>query len=238
MTKDYPYGYMGFKAEQLSAGLGNSRPADLKESFQIGPADPRATSIQRLWPERPENLRQAWEEYYEAMNDLAQTLLQLCAIGLGLEENWFADKCDRHMSALRALNYPVMPSPPEPDQYRASQHTDYGSFTILKSGGPGLQVLNKGGEWQSIDPTDDMLVVNLGDLMPYWTNNRYVSTMHRVVYIEGDHAQRRQSMPFFHNMNADAIIECIPTCHSAENPPKNPVITAGEHLMRKHKSTY
>jgi isopenicillin N synthase-like dioxygenase len=67
------------------------------------------------------------------------------ALSLDLDEHWFVAKNDRHASSLRALNYPALgpgsPHPPsQPGQMRASAHTDYGVLTILKSGGPGLQV--------------------------------------------------------------------------------------------------
>jgi len=238
MTKDYPYGYMGLKEEQLSAGLGQIRPADLKESFQIGPHDPRAGAAPRQFPSNPPGFANAWHNYYEAMVVLANDLLELCALALELPQDWFKDKCDKHMSALRSLNYPAGTVAPEKDQFRASEHTDYGSLTILKSGGPGLQVKNKLGEWQNIDPTDDMFVINLGDLMARWTNDRWVSTLHRVVFMEGDFAKRRQSTAFFHNVNNDAEITCIPTCCAEGEAPKYPPISAGEHLMTKHKSTY
>jgi isopenicillin N synthase-like dioxygenase len=71
---------------------------------QVGPADPASTGAPaRQWPSQPADLKHAWENYYNAMNNLANTLLELCAIGLGLDEHWFQDKTDRNLSALRAL---------------------------------------------------------------------------------------------------------------------------------------
>lgn len=66
------------------------------------------------------------------------------ALSLELDEHWFVSKNDKHASSLRALNYPALGAgsslQPKPGQMRASAHTDYGVLTILKSGGPGLQV--------------------------------------------------------------------------------------------------
>jgi isopenicillin N synthase-like dioxygenase len=166
------------------------------------------------------------------MEVLADALLRIFAIALELPEFWFRDKIDRHSSALRALNYPEQTRAPIPGQLRASAHTDYGSLTILKSGGPGLQVQDKNGEWIDISPSFESFVVNLGDLMANWTNDMWASTPHRVV-VSSLSGERRQSMAFFHNPNSDAVIACIPTCCRHQRP-KYPPITAGEHLMRKH----
>jgi isopenicillin N synthase-like dioxygenase len=65
------------------------------------------------------------------METLAGELLRVMALALNLDENWFADKIDHHLSVLRALNYPHVDEAPKPGQMRAGAHTDYGSLTIL-----------------------------------------------------------------------------------------------------------
>jgi isopenicillin N synthase-like dioxygenase len=78
-------------------------------------------------------------------------------------------------------------------------------------------------------------VVNLGDLMAEWTNNRWVSTLHRVVNPPRDKAlgSRRLSMAFFHQPNYDAVIECLPTCCDADRPARYGRTTSGEHVWMK-----
>ena len=85
---------------------------------------------------------------------------------------------------------------------------------------------------------EDAFVINLGDLMARWTNDRWMSTPHRVINPpEEDLAKaRRQSVAFFCNINMDAEVECIPTC-AGEGGAKYGTITAGEHLMKKHSAT-
>ena len=121
---------------------------------------------------------------------------------------------DKHASAIRALNYPVMN-----DSYcvsghtRASAHTDYGTLTILKSGGPGLQAAKDTNPpiWIDVPHVENAFVINLGDLMRRWTNNQWLSTLHQVVNPEScDEWTRRQSIAFFHNVNSDAIVSAIP----------------------------
>lgn len=165
-------------------------------------------------------------------------LIPLPALGLRLDEDWFEDKITRHRSCLRALNYPHQDKTPEAGQIRAGAHTDYGSLTILaQDDAGGLQVRNATGEWQDIEPTPGAYVINLGDLMARWTNDRWVSTLHRVVNpqdIAGITARRgttrRQSMAFFHNINHDHLVECIPTCASASNPVKSVAYQSCSHF--------
>ena len=139
---------------------------------------------------------------------------------------------DEHGSALRLAHYPAVDGGAEPGQLRAGAHTDYGTLTVLWTDGQsGLQVETAAGEWIDVDDVDGGLIVNLGDLMQRWTNDRWRSTMHRVV-VPG-FAGRRLSIPFFHNANWDARIECI----VAGDEPRYPPTTAGRHLMEKFRST-
>ena len=125
----------------------------------------------------------------------------------------------------------------QPGQIRAGAHSDYGSLTILatedKPGG--LQVCNAAGEWVDVPIVDDCLIVNIGDLLARWTNDTWVSTLHRVVNPPaGAGAEsRRQSLVFFHNPNYDAVIESL----VPDAPPKYPRTTSGEHLRQLFTAT-
>jgi len=120
---------------------------------------------------------------------------------------------------------------------RAGAHTDYGSLTIVKPDGAegGLQVRAKDGSWLDVPHVPDAFVVNLGDLMAEWTNDRWVSTLHRVVNPSraAGAAARRLSMAFFHQPNYDAVIQCLPTCADADRPPRYRTTTSGEHVWMK-----
>lgn len=244
----YPYGYNPFTAEALNRSIGGDTPPDLKETFNVGPIDPparpmaamtdpdeRAVFSPNLWPDALPTLRPALEAYYRSMSDLAATLMDLFAAALGLDDGWFEPLIDRHGSALRLAHYPALDRPPPPGALRAGAHTDYGTLTILRlDDEPGLQVRSAGADWVDVTVPDDALVVNLGDLMERWTNDRWRSTMHRVVVPDGGGAPRRLTMPFFHNANWDALVECIAADgESARHEP----VTAGRHLMAKFRST-
>jgi isopenicillin N synthase-like dioxygenase len=134
---------------------------------------------------------------------------------------------------LRLLNYPPLPVL-KPGMTWAGEHTDYGILTILWSpNSGGLQAKNRAGRWLDVDAAPDTFVINIGDLMMNWTNDRWVSTLHRVVPTSGDTTRRRQSIPFFYNPNPDALIECLPTCTDAQHPPKYVPILARDHLQMK-----
>lgn len=233
MTDEYPYGYSGYKEEILSKGYGDKQAlADLKESFAIGPYNPAALMPAVRWPSQPLHMSKHWLAYYNAMEHLSHDLLRLFALALNLPENWFDDKIDHHRSSLRALNYPAQSSLPNSDQQlRAGAHTDYGSLTILlQDHVGGLQVKTRAGAWQDVPYIPDAFVINLGDLMARWTNDRWVSTLHRVK----PSIPRRESIAFFHNINHDHLVTCLPTCITANNPAKYQPILAWDHLMEKH----
>lgn len=243
----YPYGYSVLGGEHLSKGKeaesgkkAGGGAGDLKEMMQIGPKNPSSGMPPRQLPAEPAGFSPAWEAYYEHCVDLANSLLRAFALALDLPENWFEPKTDKHISALRSNNYPDLNGMTVPEgAIRCSAHTDYGALTILKSGGPGLQV-SKDKEnpvWHDVPFVEDGFVINLGDLMRRWTNDQWSSTLHRVVNPPADKAAewgRRLSLAFFHNLNKDAMVEAIPSCVPKGVSPLYDPIVAGEFLMLKH----
>jgi isopenicillin N synthase-like dioxygenase len=240
----YPYGYLPPLAEALARSKGVESPPDLKESFNGGPEaapagldDPQALAFcyaATIWPERPAGFRQAWVAYYRAMEDLAARVMRVFAVALNLPEEYFAPFIDAPISALRALNYPALAHPPEPGQIRAGAHTDYGSLTILlpQAGSRGLEIFSPEGRWIEVPPSANAFVINIGDLMARWTNDRWVSTLHRVVIPADGGADRRQSFAFFHQPNWEAEISPLPG-----SAPKYEPVRSGPYLMSKFQST-
>ncbi|MBD3752302.1 MAG: isopenicillin N synthase family oxygenase, partial [Micrococcales bacterium] len=115
------------------------------------------------------------------------------------------------------------------------EHTDYGIVTILWADQvKGLQVLGADGSWNDVSPADDALLINLGDVTARWTNERWMSTLHRVKppVIDGT-IERRRSAAFFHDGNVDALIETLPSCVDAEHPDLYESVTVGEHIAAK-----
>jgi isopenicillin N synthase-like dioxygenase len=118
---------------------------------------------------------------------------------------------------------------------RMGAHTDYGVVTVLYADPvPGLQILGPDGTFVDVVPQPGALLVNLGDMTALWTNDRWRSTLHRVVPPSAaSGAARRRSVALFLDANYDARIECLPTCTGPDRPPKYPPVLAGEHLIAK-----
>ena len=206
-----PRGYKPVGYEALGHGNANMTPPDLKEYYHFGreswPNEPYFTSaegqryfIPNVWPRNPAGLRRAAARYYAAMERLVGELMRLTALGLGLEEHFFDDKIDRHITAMRLNFYPEVKEPPKPGQLRGGEHTDYGLLTILNGENVpgGLQVKTRAGTWIDVETDPDTFVVNIGDLLMRWTNDRWVSNVHRVATPPGNAAgAKRLSMAFF-----------------------------------------
>ena len=246
-----PRGYFPMASEALAKSLGVETPPDIKESFGIGTLSaPERDDIAadkldfhygpNLWPENPPGLRQALSHYMLETQALGDRLLQLFAAALSLRHDFFADFHTDAMCALRCLNYPATEEQPLPNQKGAGEHADYGSITILKPDPnvPGLEVRLPSGEWISAPRVEDGFIVNIGDMMARWTNDRWVSTLHRVISPgqDGGGQSRRQSMAFFYNASFDADITCIPTCRDKSEAPKYSTVQAGEYLVQRFSS--
>jgi isopenicillin N synthase-like dioxygenase len=203
----------------------------------LGSADwtDERVAVAEKWPDLP-GFREAYERYYAEMELLATELSRLFALALGLREDWFDASIDRHNSNLMANHYPADERPA--GEIRLSQHTDWGNLTILlqDESQRGLQVRGNDGEWLDVPVVPGAFVINIGDLLARWTNDRWVSTVHRVV--SNGTGGERFSLPFFHQPNFDAVIECIPTCATADNPPRYEPVVSGPYLLDKFKLAY
>ena len=279
-TTKYPYGYErsetlvkgklldGENDDVNEAGAG---AADLKETFAVGPPTENGSGMPpRRWIDSSPNhtiadFQNSLEAYYQRMEDLALILLQIFAIALDESPDFFENKMDHHMSALRLVHYyPLLESTTKTKSkskrrlVRAGAHTDYGALTILAAQEEGLEVLlrdnvatddnddeneNNKQRWYPVPLVPGALVVNLGDLMQRWTNNEWVSTMHRVVmpFTSPEAQERRYSMAYFVNINGDTPIKPLNCCRGRGEDDDGDVrnnsgrvITAGEHLMAKH----
>ncbi|RYZ07876.1 MAG: isopenicillin N synthase family oxygenase [Comamonadaceae bacterium] len=246
---DVARGYTGINEESLARSRDpEAYGSDLNESLMIGPVDqpdpayafaPAAGRhfAPNVWPEDLPELQPVYTAYYREMGALAEVLMRIFAVALGLPEHHFDDKVDKHISRLRVRNYPAQEQAPQPGQIRAGAHSDYGSLTILyaedKPGG--LQVCNANGEWVDVPVQPGCYIINIGDLMARWSNDNWVSTLHRVVNPPADAGagSRRQSLVFFHNPNYDAAITNLMPSQAAKYPPT----TSGEHLRALYVKT-
>jgi isopenicillin N synthase-like dioxygenase len=244
-----PRGYFPLESETLARTRGVETLPDLKECFSSGPLSPPDGHPPNdrfdffyganAWPDKPAGFRDAWIALYIEMEKLGARIMTLLAVALNLEEDFFAAFHRHPLGALRALNYPPRSSAATAGQPRAGAHSDYGSVTILKPDPKvgGLEVQLPQGGWTQAPVVDDAFIVNLGDLMARWTNDRWVSTLHRVSDPDtGGAVPRRQSIAYFMNPDYDAKIVTIPTCRGAGGRSNYPPVLAGEYLAGRFLS--
>ncbi len=239
-------GWIAGGKESNAATYGVDTPPDLKETFAYGTVDLADETLREkyptwyapnLWPSEPANFRSAAERFWREAKVLADELLQLFAVALELDQYHLVDKC-RRTTATGTLNWywPYTREEPVEGQYRIGPHTDFGTLTILdrQPGMGGLQVLDDHGKWIDAPCVDDGLIVNTGDMIRQWTNDRWCSNEHRVLppRAEAPH-EELISLVFFHEPDADAIIDPLATCVSPDNPARYEPITSMDYLAEK-----
>ena len=219
--------------------------ADLKEGFDIGrelpPDDPDVRAGKPLhgpnqWPEGLPGFRETCDAYFAAMSGLARTILRGLALALSLDEDFFEDKVDRPLAQLRLLHYPPQDGTIIERTLGCGAHTDYGCLTILAQDSVGgLQLQNAAGDWIEAPPIPGTFVINLGDQMARWTNDRYAATLHRVINRSG---RERYSVPFFFDPNYDTVISCLDGCREPGQQPRYAPVTGGAYLVQRFNETF
>ena len=232
-------GGTGFQSH-LSDDQIDKAPPDAAESFQMH-AELPANDADVLagkplhgpnqWPNALPQMRESLLDYYQAASTLARSVLEVFATGLDLERNFFRHFYQKPLNQLRLMHYPAQ-EPGENVPFGVRPHSDAGAFSmLLQDPVGGLEIRNKRGEWHLVPPIDGTLVVNIGDTMKLWTNNRFQSTPHRVLNTYG---ASRYSVPFFANPNYDAVIEPISTCVNDDNPPVFDLLHCGESMLHTY----
>ncbi len=235
-------GYEALRGQRLEPGA----PADVKEGFYLGrELDENDSRVQagrfnhgaNQWPPTLAGFRPVMERYQTAMTALAERLMAGLALSLALPEDYFAGFCNEAMATLRLLHYPPQPATAAPGEKGCGAHTDFGGLTLLlQDENPGLQVWDHSAEiWVDAPPLPGTYVVNLGDMIARWTNDRYRSTLHRVVNLSG---HERYSVPFFYGGNPDHLVSCIPTCLEPGEAPRHPSVTVEAHYREMYRRTY
>lgn len=241
-------GYSPPKSESLSLSLGvesANRMNDFFEAFNVGaarsdypgvelPADDYAENV---WPEVA-GFREKVEAYYAEAKRVAETMTVIFADALGLPEGFYDAYTGHSLDVMRMNNYALPPGriQLDGDLIGMGEHTDYGIVTVLWADQvKGLQVLGTDGSWNDVSPADDALLINLGDVTARWTNDQWMSTLHRVKppIVDGT-IERRRSAAYFHDGDIDALITTMPHLIDDAHPNRYPEpITVGEHIRAK-----
>lgn len=233
-------GYIGASSYRLNETLKPNLSESLVMMHELAPDDPELLAKKPLqgpnqWPELPE-FRETMLAYAGAMEELGRKLLVVFAKALELPDGYFSKSFEKPTTFLRLLHYPPQPEGAPDDQFGSAPHTDYGAITMLaQDGAGGLHVRHRSGEWIVATPVAGTFVVNIGDVMARWTNDRYVSTEHRVINAGGGD---RYSVPFFFDPNMNVTIECLETCTRAGIPPKYPPVRYGDYLLSRLNAHY
>ncbi|MFT4190232.1 MAG: 2-oxoglutarate and iron-dependent oxygenase domain-containing protein [Comamonas sp.] len=232
-------GYGAIATEQLDP----EQPGDYKETFDMSyhlpPSHPDVAAGKPLrgpnrHPELP-GWEALWEQHYQDMHALGLTLLRAIAIALGAPEDFFTQRFNEPISALRIIRYPARQGAASLSK-GAGEHTDYGCVTLLyQDPVGGLQVRNLEGEWIDAPFVPGTFVVNIGDMMARWSNDRYKSTPHRVI---SSLQHERYSIPYFVEPNPETVIDCLPGCFDAEHPPRYETTRCVDYMLRRFSETY
>ena len=138
----------------------------------------------------------------------------------------FAAAFEESQFSFRLSHYP--PVERQDGQYGIAPHTDANFMTFLaQSDVPGLQIQLGADEWCDVPYVPASFVVNTGDMLHRWTNERFLSTPHRAFNASGGD---RYAIPFFFACTIDYEITCLPTCQAPDNPPKYPPTSYLKHM--------
>ena len=235
---EHNIGYMpmGGSIARSSNVNNNTRPSVNEALFlrrERSPDDPDVIAGKRFrglnqWPTGLPGFRETALAYMTAMEALGKKLVRIYAVALDLPADYFDPKFAQPNVIQRFTHYPPRPAY-EDNEFSIAPHTDSGFMTLLApSAVPGLSIRLPDGTWFDAPSDPDAFIVNGGDILRRWTNDRFLSTPHRALNTSG---RERYAIPFFFDTHPDTLFSCLPTCQSPENPPKYEPITYDEYAL-------
>jgi len=165
---------------------------------------------------------------------MCDRMLPPFAVALGLSPDYFAPYFANEAHAnLRFLHYPPQDTL-EDNTFGQAPHTDNSFMTALaRAEVPGLALRLRSGEWFAPPIIPGTFLINLGNIMRRWSNDSFLSTPHGVIDESGTD---RYSIAYFHSPNPVAVVECVPTCTGAENPPRYPPATYRDLVLEFYRA--
>jgi isopenicillin N synthase-like dioxygenase len=235
---EHNIGYMpmGGSVARSSTVHRNRKPS-VNEAFFLRrertPDDPDVIAGKRFrglnqWPQDLPGFRDTVLAYMTAMEALGRRLVPIYAVALDLPADYFDAMFARPNMIQRLTHYPPRSSY-EDDEFSIAPHTDSGFMTLLApSRVPGLSIRLPDGMWFDAPSIRGAFVVNGGDILRRWTNDRFLSTPHRAINSSGED---RYAIPFFFDPHPDTVIACLPTCRSVDNPAKYEQTTYDQYAL-------
>jgi isopenicillin N synthase-like dioxygenase len=215
-------------------------------SYDRGPDHPDVVAGKPLrgrnqWPEGEPGLRQDMMAYFHALRAMCDRILPAFAAALDMPTDFFTPLfADEGHANLRFLHYPPQ-DPGEDNLFGQAPHTDNSFMTALaRTDVPGLAVRlppngSNGGEWFAPPLIPGTFLINLGNIMRRWSNDRFLSIPHGVL---NDTGADRYSIAYFHSPNPDAVIECLPSCVSKDNPARYPPAVYRDLILEFYRANY
>jgi isopenicillin N synthase-like dioxygenase len=220
-------GYIGLGGAQKG-----DRPPALNAAFFMG----RPGSARNQFPDEAAlpGFRAAVEDYYRSMEKLGQHLLPLYALAAGMPADYFGQFFDPALATLRMTHYPPLDA--EADQWGIDPHCDAGFMTLLPTNEVGgLWIRPDGDDWFAVAQEPESFVVNAGDTLRAWSNERFRSTMHRALNESGTD---RYAIPFFFDPRPDTMIEALAGCVDVEHPVCRQPYRYGDYLREFMQAGY
>lgn len=224
-------GYQPMNSEKITPGY----EADYKEYFDVGAEFglPHLNAIDNgvtFWPDEADapGFRATMSAHTRRTLHIAQQIVRGFARALDLPHDFFDAAHAPPFFNMRASYYPPASDVLKRDKWSCGPHTDYMSMTMLwQDEVGGLEVMNLAGQWIEAPPVPETMVLNIADMMSIWTNDLFTSNPHRVANRTDKH---RISLAHFMGPGSTTMVECLPTCQSAENPPRYPATTTTQHI--------
>lgn len=235
---EYNIGYLPMRGgtTRHSALNANNKP-NVNEAFflarELAPDHPDVLAEKpyrclNKWPRELPGFRETCLAYAGELEALALSLVPLYALALELPETHFDEAFANPMFKLRMTHYPDQDLAAD-NEFGLAPHTDTSFMTLLAPNKvPGLSVRLPSGRWIDAQTIDGAFLVNGGDMLRRWTNDRFLATPHRVINRSG---AERYALPFFFDCWAEHVMDCLPTCSGPGNPPKYEPITYVEYMQ-------
>eukprot|EP00268_Persea_americana_P013430 TRINITY_DN158_c0_g1_i6.p1 TRINITY_DN158_c0_g1~~TRINITY_DN158_c0_g1_i6.p1 ORF type:complete len:351 (-),score=79.23 TRINITY_DN158_c0_g1_i6:499-1551(-) len=191
--------------------------------------------LNNQWPHYPPELREACVDYSRGVEKLAFKLLELISSSLKLLARRLNDFFKDQTSFIRLNHYPPCTAPEL--VLGVGPHKDAGALTVLAQDVVGgLDVKRKtDGEWIRVKPILNSFVINVGDIIQVWSNDKYQSVEHRVM---ANSQKERFSIPFFFNPAHSVMVKPMEELLEENDTPKYEEYNWGRFFKSRKDSNF